>query len=262
MTDLVLASTEADASAAAAVEQHHAQLSGALALHVEALVSAASRGNPPTALLARDRLVRWAREELLPHAAAEERVLYPAARAIDGFDVLIDAMTGEHAALARLVDEAATTADVARAVIAGSGLRALFESHLAKENELILPRLCSSAEVSLADLLARMEEQLVAAAPVAAEPAGRAGHTCGCGEHDGPGYPELDARAVPHAIRHATIFGALGSVRPGGGLQLLAPHDPLPLLAQIEERWPETFEVGYTERGPEVWRLVFVRTGN
>ena len=87
------------------------------------------------------------------------------------------------------------------------------------------------------------------------------GHSCGCGEVDGPGYPELDARAIPHAIRHATIFGALDTVRPGGGLVLIAPHDPLPLLAQIERRTPGLFAVDYLERGPQDWRLQFVRGG-
>ncbi|HJR39204.1 MAG TPA: DUF2249 domain-containing protein [Nocardioidaceae bacterium] len=76
---------------------------------------------------------------------------------------------------------------------------------------------------------------------------------------DGPGYPELDARVVPHAIRHATVFGALDAIAPGGGMVLVAPHDPLPLLAQIEQRSPGVFEVEYLERGPEAWRIAFVR---
>jgi uncharacterized protein (DUF2249 family) len=41
---------------------------------------------------------------------------------------------------------------------------------------------------------------------------------------------------------------------------LLAPHDPLPLLAQIEQRWPHVFAVRYVERGPETWRLAFTRS--
>jgi len=89
--------------------------------------------------------------------------------------------------------------------------------------------------------------------------AGCGGHSCTCGEVDAPGFPELDARTVPHAIRHATIFGALDAVQPGGGLVLVAPHDPLPLLAQIEQRAPGVFQVDYLERGPEAWRLAFVR---
>jgi uncharacterized protein (DUF2249 family) len=77
---------------------------------------------------------------------------------------------------------------------------------------------------------------------------------------DGPELPELDARTVPHAIRHATIFGALDAVRPGSGLVLVAPHDPLPLLQQVEQRAPGAFSVDYLERGPEAWRLRFLRT--
>ena len=41
---------------------------------------------------------------------------------------------------------------------------------------------------------------------------------------------------------------------------LVAPHDPLPLLAQIEQRSPGAFRVDYVERGPEAWRLTFLRT--
>jgi uncharacterized protein (DUF2249 family) len=76
---------------------------------------------------------------------------------------------------------------------------------------------------------------------------------------DAAGRPVLDARAVPHNIRHATVFGALDAVRPGSGLELIAPHDPLPLLAQIEQRNPGVFQVTYLERGPEAWRLAIDR---
>lgn len=92
---------------------------------------------------------------------------------------------------------------------------------------------------------------------------GGCGGDCGCGHQDNGNaagvLPELDARAVPHAIRHATIFGALDSVAAGGGMMLVAPHDPLPLLAQLEQRSPGLFSVDYLERGPEAWRIRFVR---
>jgi len=83
-------------------------------------------------------------------------------------------------------------------------------------------------------------------------------HTgCACGEDHG--VPELDARTIPHAIRHATIFGALSSVQPGKAMILVAPHDPKPLLAQIAEREGDAIEVTYLDRGPEAWRLQFSR---
>jgi uncharacterized protein (DUF2249 family) len=81
-----------------------------------------------------------------------------------------------------------------------------------------------------------------------------AGGGCTCGEHDEQ-LPELDARVIPHAIRHGAIFGALGAVKPGKGMVLVAPHDPLPLLAQLAAREGDAVEVSYLQRGPEAWRL-------
>jgi uncharacterized protein (DUF2249 family)/quercetin dioxygenase-like cupin family protein len=85
---------------------------------------------------------------------------------------------------------------------------------------------------------------------------------CTCGEVDGLDYPELDVREVPHAIRHATVFGALNSLDPNQGLVLIAGHDPLPLLAQIRQLTGDRYEVTYLERGPEAWSLQFVNTGD
>ena len=81
---------------------------------------------------------------------------------------------------------------------------------------------------------------------------------CGCGCTDA-GEPELDVRAIPHAIRHATVFGALSAVPAGGSLRLVAPHDPKPLLAQIEEREGGTVAVDYLVRGPQAWTLRLTR---
>ncbi|WP_127126017.1 DUF2249 domain-containing protein [Georgenia sp. SYP-B2076] len=85
-----------------------------------------------------------------------------------------------------------------------------------------------------------------------------AGGGCACGGHD-EAVPELDVRAIPHAIRHATVFGALGAIAPGFALDLVAPHDPLPLLAQIEAREPGAFAVSYLQEGPEAWKLRLAR---
>lgn len=87
------------------------------------------------------------------------------------------------------------------------------------------------------------------------------GGDCGCGGGAHTGLPQFDATVVPPALRHATIFGALDSLQPGGGMVLVAPHDPLPLLAQVEARTPGRFTIEYVERGP-AWKLAFYRTGN
>lgn len=85
---------------------------------------------------------------------------------------------------------------------------------------------------------------------------------CGCGCAAPADAPVLDARAIPHEVRHAAIFGALDSIGAGSALVLVAPHDPIPLLAQAEERYGDSFAVEYLESGPEDWRLRFARTAD
>jgi uncharacterized protein (DUF2249 family) len=255
---LVIASTPADATAVEAVEAHHAQLAGALGTRVQALTGAARAGGSG-ADDARADLVGWLQAELVPHAIAEEKALYPAGQQRPELRALVDAMVVEHRVLEGLVAELRTAVEPVVAAGAARALQVLFDTHLAKENDQLLPALAAAPEVSLDALLGGMHE-LLGATHADTAPAGEHAHgSCGCGETDPAGDPELDARAVPHAIRHATVFGALDGVRPGRGLVLVAPHDPLPLLAQVEQRAPGAFEVSYLERGPEAWRLHFVR---
>lgn len=264
---LVVATSAADAQAVEAVKSHHAQLAGALAVQVEALVEDAAQGDLPGAGAASDALVRWCDAELIPHALAEEQAMYPPAHEDPRAALLVDAMLAEHRGLVAQVDAIREATDPVRAAANAQALRSLFDSHLVKENELILPLLAQSGAVSLADILAGMHELLGAqnhdesadAPAKITSQSGRAGE-CSCGAQDPAGVlPELDARAVPHAIRHAAIFGALDSVEAGGGMVLVAPHDPLPLLAQVEQRSPGLFTVDYLERGPEAWRIRFIR---
>lgn len=268
MTDVVIATSEADARAAEALEEHHSQMSGTLTTLVERLVAAAGRADTAAARGARTRLEVWCRGELLPHALAEEQTLYPAARRTVEGRLLVEGMTSEHRVIEGLVRSLTGVDDPVRAAANATALRAVFESHLTKENELLVPLLLRTPGVSVDDLLGGMHEVLGSRASAGHDP-DRAeeasvgcgeGHACSCGETDPVGYPELDARSIPHSIRHATIFGALATVEPGSGLVLLAPHDPLPLLAQIAERWPGRFGVDYLERGPETWRLALERS--
>lgn len=78
---------------------------------------------------------------------------------------------------------------------------------------------------------------------------------CGCG-HDAEA-PVLDVRPIPHAIRHATVFGAFDAIAPGQSLVLVAPHNPLPLLAQLAER--ARIDVAYLDEQPDEWRLRITR---
>lgn len=263
MSTISLASSPADSQALEAIERHHAELVGAFAVRVSALAAAVRGGTGWQQ--ARDDLVAWCRRELLPHARAEEVALYPAAKRLGELDALVRAMSHEHALLDDLVARLERADDAPAALLQAGAGQALFESHVAKENELLLPAVVADPNVAVADLLDEMhgviERDQGAEVPASAATSGspHVGHACGC--HDEPAEtPELDARAIPHAVRHATIFGALDAIAPGADLILVAPHDPLPLLAQLEQRAPGAFAVDYLQRGPDAWRLRLSRS--
>ena len=257
MSVVTIASSAEEAAAAEKVEQHHAEMAGRLDLLTGRLVAAVDADGAEDA---RQELLGWLRHELVPHAAAEEETLYPAAAQLPESRLLVEAMLAEHELIHRLVaDLEGASAPVAAAATA-KALETVFDSHLAKENDQLLPTLVASSRFSVARMLEGMHELLGeddAGHDRSASAAGES-HQCACGGHD-EGVPELDARAIPHAIRHATIFGALDGLRPGAALVLTADHDPVPLRAQLEQRAPGSFEVTYLEEGPQIWRLRLTR---
>jgi uncharacterized protein (DUF2249 family) len=272
MSVLTLASAPEDATALEAAEAHHARLAGELAGRVKMLLTAVGR-DPIAAEKIHTGLVAFCDRSLLPHAAAEEAALYPAAHRMREARPLVESLIGEHRCLTALVDALRAAPDPADAVADARALQVLFEEHLAKENGLVLPLLAVTPEVSLAELLADMHRRLANDSSTKGaqedqhneeghdmyegqiEETGGCGGVCGCGGAEEANEPELDVRDVPHAIRHATVFGALDAVPAGTAMVLIAHHDPLPLLAQIEQRHPGVFAVEYLERGPDAWRL-------
>jgi len=66
----------------------------------------------------------------------------------------------------------------------------------------------------------------------------------------GQGPFPFDARGIAKRFRHAAIFGALSALRPGETMRFTNDHDPLPLIAQMAERFGEHVKVEYVERGP------------
>ena len=255
--DIVVASTEADLRAVEAIKDHHAAMAGALGTRVSAVQEAARLGHDVAA--ARDAVVAWSRDELLPHAAAEEQTIYAAAAERSEGRLLVEALVADHRVITDMVDRVAQAADAVTAASAAASLEALFLAHMAKENEQVLPFLVADPTVSVSDLLGGMHHELGGHEHAKTSNESGCDGSCSCGEQDGPGDVELDARGVPHAIRHATIFGALDSLGAGTALVLVAPHDPVPLLVQLEQRSPGAFEVSYLERGPEAWRLRLLR---
>lgn len=90
-------------------------------------------------------------------------------------------------------------------------------------------------------------------------PSGHAEHSGR--DHDDAQVPRLDAAAIPHAIRHAAVLGALDSIRPGFSMDLVAPHDPKPLLAQAQARYDAGVDIDYLVSGPDEWVLRLTRKG-
>jgi len=285
---VVLASTAEDAAAVEAVREHHAELAGRLAAHTEHLLRMVAAGDSAAFGRARAAAAGFCAEQLLPHAAAEEAALYPAAGALPQTKLLVEAMIAEHRVLERLVRDLGEATEPPRVAAAAHALRVLFDTHLAKENDLILPAVAADPAVSLTGILAGMHELLgehaghehgrgsghgeghsgCGCGQAEGHPEGQAG--CGCGEAEGPAgcgcnevdvdMPELDVRTVPHAIRHATVIGAFDAIPAGGSLLLIAPHDPLPLLRQLSRRTGGAIAVSYEQRGPEAWHLRLTRT--
>jgi iron-sulfur cluster repair protein YtfE (RIC family) len=169
----------ADRRAATAVVSHHAELAAALTTLTGRLLDAAEAGDRPAARRHQDGLVTWLREELMPHARAEEAAMYPAAAGLPDGRLLIEGMLGEHRAIAALVAEVEDAASPVAAAAAARALRAVVAGHLTKENDLVVPLLVATDTVSLAGLLDGMHEILGADK---ATPAAGAGGGCGCGD--------------------------------------------------------------------------------
>lgn len=81
-------------------------------------------------------------------------------------------------------------------------------------------------------------------------------HAC---DHSTPGalYP-FDARGIAKRFRHAAIFGALDALQPGETMRFCNDHDPLPLLAQLQQRYGERLAIAYRQREPGAIVIDFI----
>lgn len=257
---------QAEQQALARMLAHHQELSSALALKVEVVVTSARAGSHDAADQARLALVHWCRRTLMPYADAQEATIHRVAGEIKEGRLLIEAMAAEHRLMGDVIDQLEECEDAIGAAPLAASLRMLVETHLAKENNQVLPLLMDAAEISLSPLCDEVLRSAEDGSPVTDPVDDGYGHpvhepgTCRCSEIDLSGVPEFDARPVAHAIRHATVFGALDAVPAGSALVLVAPHEPVPLLAQLQRRQPDVFSIEYLQRGPDVWRLLLTRT--
>ena len=58
----------------------------------------------------------------------------------------------------------------------------------------------------------------------------------------------FDARGIARRFRHSAIFGALDALNPGEAMRFINDHDPLPLLAQLQERYGDALAIEYRHR--------------
>lgn len=293
MDDLLLASNLDDARAAEDLAGDHTAMRGTLHVLVDQLSRAVTGADAQLAGVARERLALWATERLVPHLEAEEAHLLPAVRTVTDGGPAAAVVVRLHTAVRTAASDLATTTHPLEAVGAAHVLAALLAVHADTLDHDLVPLVARDARTPLTGPAEEVREVLRAPAPTG-HACGCGGGGCG-GSGAAPevtpadgasasaapaadvtsdtgadtradtradaraDLPVLDATVIPHAVRHATIFGALDAVEEGGGLVLVAPHDPLPLLAQIEGRHPGRFTVEYLQRGPETWHLAFTR---
>lgn len=236
----------ADEAALSAMLDHHAQLRAELEACVTALRDAVLAGvaHQP----AKDALGEFIDRELLPHAAAEEASLYPAAADDQRVELFVDSMVLEHRELQRKAQTLRSADTPSRVLSNAEAIAAVFAVHVEKENDLLLPALQKRQGVSLATLLGDMHDRL-------AEPGATAG------ARSPSEAEELDVRTIAHGARHEIIFGKLHALAPGGLLIIVNDHDPKPLRYQLDAAWPGMFDWTYVAAGPQIWRIEVTRLG-
>jgi len=151
---IMLESPAAAVHARQQVLARHAELQEVLNYWASSLNQTAAAGSGGRRAPVVNLLRFFLADEVLPHAHAEERTLYRAARRDPAVGPLVQALLNEHELLksmaARLAEPAQPTAIAAQA----EAIAALFASHVAKEDAELLPALERSG-TDLSSLLAR-----------------------------------------------------------------------------------------------------------
>jgi uncharacterized protein (DUF2249 family)/hemerythrin-like domain-containing protein len=234
-----------------AIHNHHQEISSTLREHVEQIVAESAQADPAA-------LVAFLKSDLLPHAAGEERFLYPAV------DPLVKAhgsatatMRVDHEFITGYVNQLDETAQALRAASADARpalqatlqrlslqLEALLLVHLEKEERVYIPL--------FEEYLPKDEQQRVLdgmhEAPDAA-PAANAPDEV------------LDVRTIPPRGRHELIFATFDALAPGPAFVLVNDHDPKPLFYQFSAEHAGLFTWDYLEKGPETWQVRIARIG-
>ncbi|HEX6452295.1 MAG TPA: DUF488 family protein [Trebonia sp.] len=173
------------------IRAHHRALGEQLTQRAEAVTSAVASGRPYAAAVG--GFIGYLAGEVLPHAAAEEKTIYPLAATHAGLAGMVGEMTAEHVTLSAAGSRLAALTDGGAAAGQARQIAELFSTHAAKENDVLLPALLADATVDLVALLARIHHG--------------AGHGTGQREIALPGSP------APGGGRGQVVMGARIRVR-------------------------------------------------
>ncbi|MGH9303007.1 MAG: DUF2249 domain-containing protein [Acidimicrobiales bacterium] len=146
--------TITDKDAFEAMLEHHAHLEDQVARRVATVRAAVDHKAPHEAALA--ELVAYVASDVLPHAIAEEQTIYKAAAATRELAPAISKMVGEHRELASLLEALAKSETGSEAAKTAGRIGSLFSSHVAEENEIVLPALRADENTHLGGLLSEM----------------------------------------------------------------------------------------------------------
>jgi iron-sulfur cluster repair protein YtfE (RIC family) len=138
--------------------QEHAQLLEHIE-HIRFAAREAPRLSPVELESVVGRVVEFLRGTLLPHAAAEEQVLYPEWARLVGYPDAAVPMIHDHRAIAARVEQLAATSleDIDSLQERLYGLHALIVVHFRKEEEIQLPFFDEQPPEVVEQLLERME---------------------------------------------------------------------------------------------------------
>lgn len=154
-----MANTETEAFEAMLL--HHQDLESQVTKRVESLLITLTTEGRYESVTA--DLLAYLAEQVLPHAIAEEHSIYEAANSLSNLREAVAEMIAEHRELAASVEALGRSSDPAEITILAESIRHLFATHVAKENELLLPALRADSTVSLSHLLAQMHNLTEAA---------------------------------------------------------------------------------------------------
>ena len=141
-----------DAAVAEELRAHHAIMIADLDRLTAGFLDAAVAGGDTAP--AKHELEHWIADALVPHAEEEEATTYRACRDLTEGRLLIESMLAEHVLIRKTAEAVSAADDSLVAAAYGRVLFDIFDSHQRKENDIILPLLVASDQVSLAQVMA------------------------------------------------------------------------------------------------------------